>query len=497
MNTRAFLTLLATLALGFSFAQETRISWKTQLRDAPGKAYILVSNALDGKWDTIPYTPPSADTSAWRTTGGGKVNSPSAFAYRLGNTSIGTTANTHAFRADGLFQFNPTVSSRFDYQEGSGFAPMASYVIAMPGVVDGTGPGLFLASNAGAPLDRATLGRLYFGAENPNMVGVAYAGAYIEALADGNWASTALGTVLNFFTTSTTEAFARNTMTLQGDGRLELDRYFLFDDGLPGRLLGYDNTTKDITAHDIGGSPAPGAALVVNGAGTGVEWGAATGAGPSERVKFIDAGAANYSLPADTLSKYDRVLISSNALAGSRSITLPQLTAAFNGKIISIRGSTGPGQSITISATSESFYTYNCAYDGDFVVINANESMNGGDYGVYTYTVISANYERHCPLGGLSPTLSQASGSVDFSSKTGGVTKVDMDGLSSITISLSNAVNGGVYALHFINADDTDTVTWPAAFKYDDGSAVGADILSEGRRLVSFYFDGSNYYTQQ
>lgn len=89
---------------------------------------------------------------------------------------------------------------------------------------------------------------------------------------------------------------------------------------------------------------------------------------------------------------------------------------------------------------------------------------------------------------------SQTSSTLDWGAEQGRVIKLDMTGLSSISLTLSNPRNGGVYTVLFMNADDGDTVTWPGAAIYETGAAIGTDALSSGRRMFTMVYDGTNYY---
>jgi hypothetical protein len=80
------------------------------------------------------------------------------------------------------------------------------------------------------------------------------------------------------------------------------------------------------------------------------------------------------------------------------------------------------------------------------------------------------------------------------SNETGVFQKIDMTGLNTITITVANPVAGGAYVALFQNADNTDTVNWPANFRYENGSTIPNDILSDGRRMVQFIYDGTNFY---
>ena len=89
---------------------------------------------------------------------------------------------------------------------------------------------------------------------------------------------------------------------------------------------------------------------------------------------------------------------------------------------------------------------------------------------------------------------SQTSGSVDLGSEKNYSRIIDMTGLSSITITLSNPLDGGAYIILFTNADNSDTVTWPAAVKYETNTALGTGELSSGRRLFMLLYDGTTYW---
>jgi hypothetical protein len=72
--------------------------------------------------------------------------------------------------------------------------------------------------------------------------------------------------------------------------------------------------------------------------------------------------------------------------------------------------------------------------------------------------------------------------------------KINMAGLSTVTVTVIGAVPGGAYVALFQNADDSDTVVWPADFRYEDGSTIPNTILSDGRRMVQFIYDGTFFY---
>ena len=211
-------------------------------------------------------------------------NAITAPVWRSGRVLIGTPddlpADTaHQLQLEGDWQFLPDAfGSRFDWQDTADTTGTSWYGIlfsAPAGLggssnLSGSRNTLTLATS-NTVIDRTRLGVLAFAGNSPTDTDHAL-GAFMEAVAEGNWTSVNLGTSVNLWTTAPGEAFPRNTFTFQGDGRLELDRYFLFSDGVPTALLGYDSTTRDATRHPIAGTPAPGSAIVVDGSGTGLEF---------------------------------------------------------------------------------------------------------------------------------------------------------------------------------------------------------------------------------
>jgi len=211
-------------------------------------------------------------------------NAITAPVWRSGRVLIGTPddlpADTaHQLQLEGDWQFLPDAfGSRFDWQDTADTTGTSWYGIlfsAPAGLggssnLSGSRNTLTLATS-NTVIDRTRLGVLAFAGNNPSDTDHAL-GAFLEAVAEGDWSPTSLGTALNVWTTLPGETFPRNTFTFQGDGRLEMDRYFLFSDGVPTALLGYNSTTRDATRHPIAGTPAPGSVIVVDGTGTGLEW---------------------------------------------------------------------------------------------------------------------------------------------------------------------------------------------------------------------------------
>lgn len=225
--------------------------------------------------------PATADND-WYFVTGSAISDP---IWRSGRVLIGTPDNlptdtSHQLQLEGDWQFLPDgVGSRFDWQNTTDTTGTAWYgiLLSAPAGLGGSSNlsgsrNTFALGTSNTVIDRTRLGVLAFAGNNPNDTDHAL-GAFMEAVANGAWTSSSTATDLNVWVTASGEIFPRNTVTFQGDGRVELDRYFTFSDGIPQSLLGFDTGPDDITRHPIAGTAAPGNTIVVNGAGNGLEWG--------------------------------------------------------------------------------------------------------------------------------------------------------------------------------------------------------------------------------
>lgn len=241
------------------------------------------------------------DLSPWKDIDTTNTNSQTAYVFRSGDVSIGVNDNSHNLRLDGDFQFQfPNNTGIFDWRE-SGFSDWdrTGLLLQDNGEINSfpfTGRNVFgLAANNGSIFDRTILGAILWAGTDP-VGGDLSTTAGIIGQADGNWSTGDLATQLNFFITKDGESLPTNTFTLQSDGRIELDEYINFEDGLPQALLGFDTTAKDITRHTIAGTPSPGDVPKVNDLGNGFEWGEASGSIDTTIVRPESFGAvANFS----------------------------------------------------------------------------------------------------------------------------------------------------------------------------------------------------------
>lgn len=84
---------------------------------------------------------------------------------------------------------------------------------------------------------------------------------------------------------------------------------------------------------------------------------------------------------------------------------------------------------------------------------------------------------------------------VNFNSLDHGVFHIDAASTSRDTLYFSGAVNGGNYTLDLDNVE-VDTIHWPDNLMDANEDTIGARIYTAGK-FISFYYDGTNYYTPQ
>ena len=218
----------------------------------------------------------------------GAVETYSKPLYRIGKTNIFVTTaadTTHGFRVDSTFQFR-TDGGRdiFDWQVGGGtgtdYTPHAGLFYRGRNTFESSlvGSGhnnITLGADDNTISDRDRLGALIFAGKNPAGSGGYRPGAMITAFADvpaGGWSGDSSATSLNFYVTRPNQNTLTNIFTMQRDGRFELDRYQFFEDGVPERMLGFDDGSDDVTVHSIDGTPGNNSILGLNATGSGFEW---------------------------------------------------------------------------------------------------------------------------------------------------------------------------------------------------------------------------------
>lgn len=236
-----------------------------------GDTLILTQNG-----ETYTYIGGGGSDDDWRWVDTGADETMYEAIYRMGKVSIFTEDTTHALRLDSTYRFTTDAgTSFFEWLRGTeGILDYKTLMFRAPGGATGSpqnDANNITIARTNTTTTRTNLGSIKFAAPYTGGGGAYRVGAQISAL-DETGGNDTTGVLLDFWTRKLGESFMRNTMTLQGDGRLELDRYNLFQDGIPERLMGYENTDKDATVHDIDGNALPGNVMGINSAGTRMEW---------------------------------------------------------------------------------------------------------------------------------------------------------------------------------------------------------------------------------
>ena len=93
----------------------------------------------------------------------------------------------------------------------------------------------------------------------------------------------------------------------------------------------------------------------------------------------------------------------------------------------------------------------------------------------------------------LAPT-SESALTIDFS--TGNIQVLDLtNAANNLTLTFTNTVRGGSYAIKIIQGTTARTVTWPAGLvKWPGGTPITLSTTSGAEDLVTIFFDGSHYY---
>ncbi|MBK6904040.1 MAG: hypothetical protein IPH04_14875 [Saprospirales bacterium] len=104
------------------------------------------------------------------------------------------------------------------------------------------------------------------------------------------------------------------------------------------------------------------------------------------------------------------------------------------------------------------------------------------------------------PATGVTPTAvvpvtAAGRDTIDFNSEYWGIFHLDLSGPSQDTLVFVNPMNGGQYVVDLDNVT-TDTLVWPVNLLDANEDTLGSRIYTAGK-MLSIYWDGTNYYTPQ
>lgn len=161
-------------------------------------------------------------------------------------------------------------------------------------------------------------------------------------------------------------------------------------------------------------------------------------------------------------------------------------TLTFQGASLAYAGSTGANALIFPDNLAEGFWIGEGTNRYlSFVSSNGTEQINA-----------SKNINlTGCQIASTIPTTLTTSGTtmtVDWN--TGGVQVIDLQGASgNVTLTLSNPMVGGSYAIKFIQSSTARNVIWPGTVKWPGGIAPTISVANDAIDVVTLLWDGTIY----
>ena len=180
----------------------------------------------------------------------------------------------------------------------------------------------------------------------------------------------------------------------------------------------------------------------------------------------------------------------------------PDQTVSLTGGGITAISGTYPSFTITStevdgSVTNEGALSIGTGVAGSSVFIQSNTSTS-------TPVTISVGAGFDIAASGSTIFLNPepfaietgTSGAISWGSLPQRIHVLDFGANTSITLSFTNVAIGGIYTLRVTGNSGTDTLVWPGAAKFEDGTSAGTVTLQDGGQMFTFYWDGTNYWVK-
>ena len=180
----------------------------------------------------------------------------------------------------------------------------------------------------------------------------------------------------------------------------------------------------------------------------------------------------------------------------------PDQTVSLTGGGITAISGTYPSFTITStevdgSVTNEGALSIGTGVAGSSVFIQSNTSAS-------TPVTISVGAGFDIAASGSTIFLNPepfaietgTSGAISWGSLPQRIHVLDFGANTSITLSFTNVAVGGIYTLRVTGNSGTDTLVWPGAAKFEDGTSAGTVTLQDGGQMFTFYWDGTNYWVK-
>ena len=218
--------------------------------------------------------------------------------------------------------------------------------------------------------------------------------------------------------------------------------------------------------------------------------------GNNQVTFFYETGNnTDYSLPIDTLKKYDRVYIYTSLTTTSTLVTLPDLTGTdLSGKDIRIRYSSSSNGIVSVTSGSNIF-RYNCSgYGISEGPIDDTLATNIKD--LVTYSIVNTSYVRHCsPVQGGGSSISADTATILVYAPSHGLTdSITTYGYVPIKQDYTKANSFSVDSIHFAYA-----VGAPSVDTLEIKLSGAITVTGHGKTLNNLYYlndDGTESLAQ-